>query len=887
MCTAGPGFEPNMTPMHVDFFERLAQHAGQRPNDVVLQAVSGDDREVLAWRQLICDVQSLSLRLRQAVPHSTGSHVAVLIEDSPRFGVAFLAAYSAGSVVVPLDPSQELQSLSKTATHAECRVLLFTRKYEAVALAMREANPGLELLSASSAELPSDPASPIPWPLEKRAPEDDLAILYTGGTTGSPKGVRLTEANLMWTIWDMLAVCPVNAQDHILSVLPMFHVMAILANLLGPLYVGARVTYLMDRDPVRLMKVFREDGITAFVCVPQFYYRMLRQIMEQVEAQPALRRFAFHRLLRLSRFLNRRLGVRVGRQLFSPIHERFGPRFRLFGVGAASFSPETAQTLIDLGFNLFQAYGLTETSGPVTVDPPGSSGGTTCGPAMPHARIRIHQPGESGIGEILIAGEHVSPGYWKDQNASAEILRDGWLWSGDLGFVDSSGRLHVTGRSKEVVVLSSGKNVFPEEVEFQIQKSSEFIQEVCVLGCGSGSGAGDRLHAVVVPDFDRLRSKAVINIHDQIRYDMDNACRTLPPYQRVQSFEIRNTPLPRTATRKLKRFEVRACVNNPRNNHAGFASGRPEPEVFSIIRRMKENCGIIGPQTHLELDLGFDSLERVELMSNVRSAFGVDITSEQAGRIFTVGDLAQVVETAAVRHQDWLGWPEILSQPLSEDQRRIASLHLRRKTFLEPGLFAICRLVRAVAGLLLNLTVSGRDKIPLEYPFLICSNHASYLDPLLIAAALPFRVFRRLFFLGAEKYTRTSLTRNLGRIVRSIHIDSGIHAAAALRLAAEGLKKGFILCVFPEGHRSIDGSLLPFHSGPSILAIEAGVPILPVAIVGTQRVWGRASRRFQLNPVQVRFGQPIRPKGANYGHLTEQLREAIGELAGLPVGAAS
>jgi 1-acyl-sn-glycerol-3-phosphate acyltransferase len=186
------------------------------------------------------------------------------------------------------------------------------------------------------------------------------------------------------------------------------------------------------------------------------------------------------------------------------------------------------------------------------------------------------------------------------------------------------------------------------------------------------------------------------------------------------------------------------------------------------------------------------------------------------------------------------------------------------------------------------LRITGREDIPREYPFVICSNHASYLDALLVAAALPFPVFCRLFFLGATKYMRTPRLRWFARLVRGIAIDAGANSSSALRLAAEGLKERLVLCVFPEGHRSIDGSLLPFHNGPSILAIEQGIPILPVGIVGTQKVWGRGSAQIHLSPVEVRFGTPIDPSGSpNHEQLTLRLQEAVANLLKSPNDALS
>jgi long-chain acyl-CoA synthetase len=858
----------------IDFFERLETYAGERPNDIALQCLTGERRDTLTWRELVDDVRRVSWQISRMVDCRAGAHVGLLMEDSVQWGVVFIAAYSAGCVILPLDPSQDVAVSGQIVADGECAALIFSATYAAAARQIKEANPGLNLLRylSDSAE-----GANAPLPLVNRDPNADLAIFYTGGTTGYPKGVRMTEANLFWSVRDMLAVCPITAVDHILSILPLFHIMALLANLLGPLYVGARVIYLSGRDPAQVLAAFHDEAITCFLCVPQFYYLLVRRIFQQVDAQPPLKRFAFYRLLSLSRFLRRRMKILAGRFLFRQIHDRFGPKFRLFGVGAASFSADHGETMLDLGFNLFQAYGMTETAGPVTVDPPGANGGLTCGPPMPHAQIRIHSPDQDGIGEILVAGEHVTPGYWKQPEATAELIRDGWLWSGDLGFLDANGRLRVTGRKKEVIVLSSGKNVFPEQVEYQLQKGSEFIREVCVVGLPSSNGE-ERLHAIVVPDFDRLKERGVTNVQDQIRYDIENASRSLVSWQHVHGFEIRGTPLPRTSTRKLKRFEVRRVDVARRLGHSEARDG--EPEVFELIRRIKKTRGPLHADSHLELDLGFDSLERMELLSNIRARFGIEISDEQAGQIFRAGDLARLLEKAAPANDgDWVSWPEILCAPLSDKEKHIASLYLRRRPVLDWAIFLVCRLAGFVARFLLNLKTTGIEEIPREYPFVVCSNHASYLDALAIAAVLPFPVFRRLFFLGASKYARAPVQRWLARMIHGISIDAGAQARSALRLAAEGLQKGLVLCVFPEGHRSIDGALLPFHNGPSILAIEKSVPILPVGLIGTQNVWGRASRRVRLSPIQVRFGRSIDSAAcSDYEQLTRLLRESISQL---------
>ncbi len=870
--------------MDIDFFRRLESYAASRPDAVALQSISVEERAVLTYSQFVHQVRDLG-RFLEKSGLAPSDHVAIFMEERLRWGVAFVGAYSAGLAIVPLDPTQEPGTLAAALEHADCRLAITSHKYVSKAREILKQNGCVKYLFDGDSEglgyewdrdveVCSD--SNVSLPFVSNDAQCDMAILYTSGTTGVPKGVRITQANIFWTIWDMLEVCPVTSDDHILSILPLFHIMSLLANLLGPLYVGAQVTYLHYRDPARIIGAFKEENITGFLCVPQFFYLLRRRIFEEAQGQNAAKRFLFFRLLALSQVLRRRFGWNAGKLFFGPLHSRLGPRFRLFGVGGASFEPVVAETFLSLGFSLFHSYGMTETTGPAAITPADAYGGLSCGPPMPHVEITIDNPDESGIGEILIRGEHVTKGYWKDPAATVDLVRSGWLWSGDLGYIDSSGRVHVTGRKKEVIVLSSGKNVYPEDVEFHLQNGSAILKEVCVVAA-PGDSAGERLHAIVVPDFDLLKGAKVANIHDRVRYDIENLSRRLPSYQRLHSFEIRTAPLPRTATRKLKRFEISASeFTFPPKIVEGTTDAR-DADVFQLIRQVKANCGAIDRTMNLELDLDFDSLERVELFANIRSQFGLEISDEEATRIFTVGELATLLESRrSVESANWLRWREILRKPLSPDQARMAAQCFWRSPVIEAVGFLLSRIFGIFGRRLLPLRVSNPEKIPNNYPFIICANHASYIDAFVIASSLPFPVFRRLFFFGSSNYARSRFQRLIWRATRTVRIDPNVNLHDALRLGAEGLSRGLVLCVFPEGHRSIDGFVQDFRKGPSILAKEVDAPVLPISISGSHDVWGRASSRIRLRPVEIRFGSKLEPfSGETYAELTERICRAV------------
>jgi long-chain acyl-CoA synthetase len=830
-----------------------------------------------------------------------GDAVGLLMENQPRWGIAFLAIQNAGAVAVPLDLLHQPETLAKLIRHAECRFLIsstaFLPKLEQLqaalpcslpALLVGEAQPGYESWDAQAGVAPARRHLP---PVE-RSLDETAVIIYTSGTTGDPKGVTLTARSIYQNIVAGLHVVQTYADDHMLCVLPLYHVLALVANCMLPLHRGMRVTFLDSLDPQRILRTFQEEQITIFVCVPQFFYAAHRRIQQEIQQRSWAVRLLFGRLLSLSRFAKKRLGVNLGKLFFRSVHRRFGSQLRLFAVGGARFDPAIERSLRDLGFEFVQAYGMTETAALITLTPPQGSEVGSVGKPLPHIEVRIDRPDEHGVGEVLVKGNNVMQGYWKNPEASDAALIDGWLHTGDSGRFSPAGFLYLTGRLKDVIVLSSGKNVFPEELEHHYQTRCPEIREICVIGAPDETSgeSRDKLHAVIVPDFEYLRSRQVVNAADMIRYVLENASQLLPPYKRVKSFEIRRDPLPRTTTRKLRRFEVESeILNRDRTPQpaAPQAETRPqsatEEKVFALIQQVKKNVAV-NSEMSLELDLGFDSLERVEFLSNVQEAFGVHLDDDEAAAVLTVRDLVETLdERISSEHETQqegaLSWAEILSRPLKPEDAEQVRRVLAPKPIWESGLFLTAQCVLALFKILFRVKYRGLENLPQTYPFLICPNHLSYLDGFLLVTGLPYRAIKRLFFLGYSDYFRHGLAGFFGRRIKVIPVDADRRLRQALRLTAEGLKRRLVLAVFPEGERSIDGELKPFRKGPAILACEFRLPVVPAAVVGTYEAWARGSSRLRFLPVRMRFGKPIAAEpDESYEAFNQRLFRAVEAL---------
>ncbi len=854
----------------VDYFEELLRHAAERPDAIVLQTLRDKGREQLTYGEFLAQASALSQSITR-LGVASGDRVAMLLENDHTWVIALFGCLGTGAIAVPLDPSQQPAKLAATIAHAGCTMLMVSSIFADRVTAIREACPGIQVIAKhdGSNEIAGEDwdilvhAEPIStWPLVKHDPAADCLLVYTGGTTGTPKGVRLSLRSLLVCIQDTTAVFPLSPTDHLLSILPLFHIMAIQASVLGPLYCGSRITYLVSRDPQRIVRAFGEERITAFLCVPLFYYQLRRRIFEEIARQPPLRQFLFRRLLRVARFARRSFGWNLGKLFFKPIHAKFGPTLRGFGVGGARFAPEVAESLHDLGFEFFQGYGMTETSALSAITPMSIDGGLSCGVAFARAEIRVDNPDENGVGEVTIRGPHVMSGYWRNDADTAEVLRDGWLSTGDLGYISADRRVHITGRKKDVIVLSSGKNIFPEPLEQHYQSASPLIAEMAICSLADSRGVSEQLHAVIVPDFAELERRGIVNVREAILYDLQSAAKTLPAHERLLGFEIRKDALPRTSARKLQRFriaeEVAESEKAPVAVEEVATAGEVHP-VSEIIRRMKGVHRVM-PAMDLELDLGFDSLERVELLANVQDQFGIVLREEEVARILTVEHLLVAVRSpheSVSPNADstgWRSWQGILSDPLNAAESALAERYLTPRPIAAPILFLLTRIACTFAAVFLRYRFRAVQAWPKRDPFVIAANHQSLLDVPLLAGRLPWTVFRRMFFLSSSRLHRSGFQSWFGRASRAIPIDPDQRLKGALRLAAEGLRRGMVLCVFPEGHRALDESLLPFRKGLAILAVEQRAEVVPVGIRGTGKVWGRARKGFHLSPVSIRAG---------------------------------
>lgn len=878
--------------------------AHRAPERVAMQIKQQDAYRQCTYRQLVEQVEVLAAALMR---HDLrrGDRVAIVAENRPEWVVAYLGIVAAGGTAVPLDIQLSGGDLARLLARSGARLVFVSATTW----------PLLRNVGLPVTVIALDPLHDSGCPFldewvragrdgsvekPKLSPEDVASLLYTSGTTGEPKGVRLTHRNLLSNAKALAQSGSASAEDRFLAILPLHHAYPFMVTGLVPLLLGAQITFLPTLKGPELMRCLREAQITFLVGVPQVFAMVRRGIVEKINQRSMPVRLLTHLLLAFSGVVRRHMTVNLGRWLFATVHRQFGPSLRILVCGGARLDPDVAQFLFSLGFTLLEGYGLTETAPAVTFNPLARPKMGSAGVPIPGVEVRIVNPNSTGVGEVTVKGPNVMQGYDANPQATADAIRDGWFYTGDLGYLDRDGYLFLTGRAKELIVTAGGKNIAPEELEARYQRSPA-IGEICIVGTARAGEGGEGLHAVVVPNFDYIKTLKIVDIRQLVKDELTRIGLTVPTYKRIGGLTIVTTPLPRTRLEKLQRYRVAAMVKT-----AGEAADLAQPlsaaeqalmetevarGIVRALQRFVEKERQIVPGDHLDLDLGFDSLRRVELLSALEQSFG-HLPDSLAHEVMTVRELIERV--SALRHDEAgagrgvQSWSDLLKAEPPAD--------LRDMLLIPPAWShrLLAAFVRTVLRLLFQvgfrLRIIGVDHLSLDGPFLLAANHTSFLDPFIIVAAAPSAVSGRLYSIGWQAYFRGTLMQWVARVARVIPVGLEASLVPALQAAALVLRQDRGLLVFPEGQRSVDGTLKPFRHGIGILACELSAPVIPIWIEGTFQAWPVGAWWPRPYPVSLAVGRPVivtrelinewRREGRDpYQAATQAIREAIVALA--------
>lgn len=490
--------------------------------------------------------------------------IAIVGDNRPEWAISYLAAACTGIVSVPIDKDLRETEVFNILCLSGVQVIVSDSKHMDMLIALRSKLSGLTAIVCMDAEYAAENSISFEE-LKSRgreriasgindfekgvvSSENLLAILFTSGTMGNSKGVMLTHGNVACNLMDAAKWVNFNDRDRFLSVLPLHHSYECTDGFLLAIYAGCTISYAENLR--RISENLAETRSTAMLGVPLLWHAMYAKI-ESAMAQKGI--WKIHAVKRAADFCERHLGLNIRRLLFAQVHKKFGGCLRILISGGAAVDPAVAKGFRELGIEFLQGYGLTESSPIITVNRNKAFKDDSAGLPLPSVEVKIAEDGE-----ILASGPSIMKGYYNNPEATCDALEDGWLHTGDLGYIDKDGFLYIQGRKKSVIVTPAGKKIYPEEVEGELIKSP-YISECLVWGQPvANPGENPGIEALVVPNKEYFISQGYksdgSDIEELLRKEVKERCNNLAAFKQITKLSISYEALEKTTTQKIKRY---------------------------------------------------------------------------------------------------------------------------------------------------------------------------------------------------------------------------------------------------------------------------------------------------------------------------------------------
>ena len=529
-----------------------------------------DDKNI-TYKEVKNNVDSLGTALTNK--GLQGKRIAIIGQNSYNWEIAYLSIVCGTGVVVPLDkmlPENELESLIK---RSEVEAIFFDEKFEEVLEKISKKNDNNLKLLISMGERKKEKTLLQKDLIEtgkqlvlngnkefinSKINDDKMNILlFTSGTTSKSKAVMLSHKNICSNIDAIGKTLNVDENDSFLSILPLHHVFECTVGFLFPLSVGAKIVF--GRGLKHIAQDLKDNQISVLLCVPAIYENLYKNIRKKFEKEGHLE------LLEELEEKAQNYSMQERRKIFKQIHESIDNNTKLLISGAAALDPEVEKTFRIWGFNLVQGYGLTEASPVISVESEENYRLSSIGKALPGIEAKIDNPDIDGMGELIVKGDNVMLGYLNDDEATKKVIKDGWLYTGDLAKIDEDGFIYICGRKKSVIVLKNGKNIFPEEMEKLVNKI-EGVRESFIFGKTTNKTKGDiKLNVEIVYDKNEVQDiykiTTIDEIYEKFHEKIKQVNSTIPSYKAIKGIVFSEEPLIKTSTNKIKRDENIARIN--------------------------------------------------------------------------------------------------------------------------------------------------------------------------------------------------------------------------------------------------------------------------------------------------------------------------------------
>src|SRR6266568_1653745 len=791
-----------------------------------------------------------------------GDRVMLFSHNAPEWGMTYFGVIKAGATCIPVDPESSTEEVVNFARAGEASGIVISDKLkqESSSLTDQLKSAGLnnvkvwtfdEVFEMPDEQTETDRIALLPT---RVTAQSVASLIFTSGTTGRPKGVMLSHRNLTSMVSMLSSVFDMDTSDGVLSVLPLHHTFEFSTGFLTPLSRGAQITYLDELNSENLAKAIKNGHVTGMVGVPALWELLHRRIKNRLHDRGKWLGESVDLLMKFNAWLRDNTPLNFGQMLFYPIHEGMGGRIRYFISGGSALNEKVQRDFQGLGFTILEGYGLTEASPVLTVTRPENRMlAGTVGKSLPGVEVRIAEPDASGVGEVIARGPNVMVGYFGNEEATRQALVDRWLYTGDLGRIDDEGNLYLVGRSKDIIVDTNGKNVYPDEVE-EVYQDSPYIKELSVIGLPDG--VGEKVACMVVPDIEYDIALSRADLRQKIEEHFREVSARLPYYKRVKLLHFTDEELPRTATRKVKRRDVvKAILIMEESTRSSIDAGREEVDrdalwlmeiVASVTNRSLDEVSI---KTRLS-DLGFDSLMFVELATAIENAGGSLIAPD---RLNEVQDMRELL--SSVSRQAPAGARRDATRLRLDADRKNEEIQIPQ--FLKAiGNKTVDFAQRALYERLLRTEYEGRANIPYHSNFIVAANHASHLDMGLVKMALDDAGEDLVALAAADYFFDTKYKRAyMENFTNLVPMERTGSLRQSLRHARSFLDRGYNALIFPEGTRSMTGQMADFKPVIGYLALASRVGILPMYLVGTYEAFPKGSTVLKSRSVGARIGR--------------------------------
>ena len=793
-----------------------------------------------------------------------GARVMLLSHNAPEWGMTYFGVLKAGATCIPVDPDVSTDKVVSFARAGDAAGLVLSEemsdKHSDLAEKLKEA--GLsemrlwrfeEVFAMPDEQTEGERIALLPSRVQAQS---IASLIFTSGTTGQPKAVMLSHRNLTSMTSMLSSIFDMTTQDGVLSVLPLHHTFEFSAGFLAPLSRGAQITYMEELSSDALTRAIKNGHVTGMVGVPAVWELLHRRIKTKFNERSKLIGNAADLLMRFNSWMRDNTPLNLGQLVFYPIHQGMGGRIRYLISGGSALGEEVQKDFHGLGFTILEGYGLTEASPVLTVTRPQNKLSTgTVGKPLPGVEVKILDANASGIGEVIARGPNVMIGYFENEDATRRTLINRWLHTGDIGRLDDEGNLYLVGRSKEVIIDTSGKNVYPDEVE-EAYDTSSFIKELSVVGLPDG--LGEKVACMVVPNYEHDTTMTREDVRKRIEEHFRDVSSTLPFYKRVKVQHFWDNDLPRTATRKVKRSEVLDTLQVLEASAKATSRVASPDEKEGDVTWLMNIVAAVSGRSRSEItansrlsDLGFDSLMYVELATAIENAGGTLTSPNTLTEVNDLRELARVV----LRHAPASARKTSSETRAETEREQTDEIHIPSfvRSVGNRGLDALQRLFY---DKFLHTKYEGRVNIPVHTNFIVSSNHTSHLDMGLVKMALE-EAGRDMVALAAADYFFDNKYKRayMENFTNTVPIERSGSLRQSLRHARSFLDRGYNALIFPEGGRSMTGELGDFKPIIGYLALACRVGILPIYVYGTYEAMPKGSTLIRSRDIGARIGR--------------------------------